>query len=97
MDLNSKDIQLQYQGFLNTPQLWKSDIIFGLKQLDLPKIDVIPFNESIEKKLRLGKRVERFVSNLLKQHEGFKILSEKHHLWRSSVQKALNLQPLVTI
>lgn len=76
MDLNSKDIQLQYQGFLNTPQLWKSDIIFGLKQLDLPKIDVIPFNESIEKKLRLGKRVERFVSNLLKQHEGFKILSE---------------------
>ena len=35
MDLNSKDIQLQYQGFLKTPLLWKGAIVFGLKQLEL--------------------------------------------------------------
>jgi hypothetical protein len=30
MDLNTKDIQLQYEGFLNTPLLWKSNALFEL-------------------------------------------------------------------
>ena len=49
MDLNSKDIQLQYQGFLSTPLLWKSDIIFGIKQFEIPEVDAIAFNESLPK------------------------------------------------
>ena len=83
MDLNSKDIQLQYQGFLNTPVLWKPDIVFGLKQFELSTINTVPFNKSIAKQLRLGKRVERFASHLFKQHKGINILAEniqiQHH------------------
>jgi len=76
MDLNSKDIQLQYQGFLSTPMLWKSDIIFGIKQFELSEVDATPFNESVPKNLRLGKRVERYTSHLFKQYKEIKILAE---------------------
>lgn len=76
MDLNTKDIQLQYQGFLNTPFLWKSDIIFDLKQLELSDIYATTFNDSIAKNLRLGKRVERFSSHLIRQHKEINILAE---------------------
>ena len=76
MDLNSKDIQLQYQGFLNTSLLWKSDVIFGLKQFEIPEIYSTAFEGPISKKLRLGMRVERFVSHLLKQDPSIKLLAE---------------------
>ena len=76
MDLNSRNIQLQYQGFVNTPLLWKSDIIFGLKQFKLQETDAVSFNESVQKNLRLGKRVERFTSYLFKQHEEINVLAE---------------------
>lgn len=76
MDLNYKDIQLQYQGFLNTPLLWKSDVVFGLKQFEIPNITSTTFEGSIAKKLRLGMRVERFVSSLLKQFPSNKIIAE---------------------
>jgi len=76
MDLNSKDIQLQYEGFLNTPFLWNSDVIFGLKQLELPKVKLTKFNKNIAKNLRLGKRVERFISHELQDYSSIKILAE---------------------
>tara|TARA_R110001583_G_scaffold123082_1_gene274381 strand:+ start:2819 stop:3634 length:816 start_codon:yes stop_codon:yes gene_type:complete len=76
MDLNSKDIQLQYQGFLNTPLLWKSDVIFGLKQFEISEENSTTFEGAISKKLRLGIRVERFVSHLLKQYPSIKIIAE---------------------
>jgi len=76
MDLNSKDIQLQYEGFLNTPLLWKSNVIFNLKQLELPKEKPTKFNNSIPKNLRLGKRVERFINQELQQYPSVKILAE---------------------
>ena len=63
MDLNTKDIQLQFQGFLNTPLLWKNDAIFGLLQFKIPNEKHSQFNAPISKNLRLGKRVERFVKN----------------------------------
>ncbi|WP_456421160.1 DUF1853 family protein [Lutibacter sp.] len=76
MDLNSKEIQLQYEGFLQTPLLWKSKEIFGLEQLNLPKKQVTIFEGNIQKNLRLGKRVERFVYNELNQYEAITILKE---------------------
>jgi len=76
MDLNSKEIQLQYEGFLQTPLLWKSKEIFGLEQLNLPKKQVTVFEENIQKKLRLGKRVERFVCNELNQYKTITVLKE---------------------
>lgn len=76
MDLNTKDIQLQYEGFLNTPLLWKSEAIFELKQLELPQEKSTKFNSNIAKNLRLGKRVERFISHELQQYSSVKILAE---------------------
>ena len=76
MDLNSKDIQLQYEGFLNTPLLWKSDIVFGLKQFENPNLKTTSFEGNIRKNLRLGKRVERFVNHELNQFESINIIAE---------------------
>ena len=76
MDLNSKDIQLQYEGFLNTPLLWKSEAVFGLKQFEISITKPTTFEGIIQKKLRLGKRVERFVNEELKQQENIQILLE---------------------
>ncbi len=67
---------MQYEGFLKTPLLWKSAIIFGLKQFEIPEVYPTTFEGSFLKRLRLGFRVERFVSHLLKQHSSIKILAE---------------------
>lgn len=76
MDLNAKNIQLQYQGYLKTPLLWKGDAVFQLKQLELKKIDTTTFEGSILENIRLGKRVERFVSNELKCYSDITVLAE---------------------
>jgi hypothetical protein len=76
MDLNTKDIQLQYEGFLNTPFLWKSDAVFGLKQIEISKINTSTFNNGIVKNSRLGKRVERFVIHELDQQPTINIVAE---------------------
>jgi len=80
MDLNTKDIQLQYEGFLNTPLLWKSDTIFGLKQFELPNIKPTSFEGSIRKNLRLGKRVERFIENEFRNHNSISVLAENNQI-----------------
>lgn len=80
MDLNSKDIQLQYEGFLNSPLLWKSDVVFGLKQFEIPLTKPTIFEGGIQKKLRLGKRVERFVENELKNHKSISILAKNYQI-----------------
>ncbi|MDO5970118.1 DUF1853 family protein [Flavivirga aquimarina] len=68
-------LQKRYIGFLNTPFLWKSDIVAHLNQFEIVsksnKIDI-----SIDETLRLGKYVERFVSFELEQHENISILAE---------------------
>lgn len=76
MDSKSKEIQLQYQGYFHTPLLWESESLFGLKQLELPNCVPTIFNEVIPANLRLGKRVERFVSHELKEYDTIKILKE---------------------
>ncbi len=76
MELSSKNIQLQYQGYLNTPLLWKKQAVCNLKQLELPKYDTTTFKETIPENLLLGKRVERFVHAELQQNKNIKILLE---------------------
>lgn len=72
--MNSKNIQLQYEGYLNTPHLWDSNIIYGIEQLKLPKLSINSFNSKDILNVRLGKRVEQFVFNQLEQHSKIKIL-----------------------
>jgi len=76
MNPKSKDIQNQYQGYKKTPVLWKDNIVFGLQQFEIPKQNDTVFNDQLSENLRLGKRVERFVSQELKQLLGIDILLE---------------------
>ena len=85
MDLNSKDIQLQYQGYLNTALLWKSDAVFGMHQFQLSTIKYTVFNEVVPKNLRLGKLVERFVSMELRQDKTIKIHSENPQIQNDKI------------
>jgi uncharacterized protein len=76
MDVNTKDIQLQYEGFLNTPLLWETNAILNLKQFKLPKQKTQQFKGVLAKNLRLGKRVEQFVISEIQQHNTINILIE---------------------
>lgn len=76
MDLNSKNIQLQFEGFCKTPSLWKNDAIFNLHQFKFNNHLITTFEAEIPKFLRLGKRVERFVAHQLKQDTAISILAE---------------------
>ncbi|GAA4888926.1 hypothetical protein GCM10023311_11120 [Flaviramulus aquimarinus] len=68
-------IQKRYEGFLNTPCLWKSNVIFNLPQFKITSksntIEIV-----LDEKLRLGKYVERLVSFELQQQKDISILSE---------------------
>lgn len=76
MHHKSKEIQNQFEGFLNTPFLWKYLNCLELKQFEVPKANTTVFNAEITQKLRLGKLVERFVSFELQQDYSVRILAE---------------------
>ncbi|WP_439335600.1 DUF1853 family protein [Thalassobellus sediminis] len=76
MDLKLKQIQLQYQGYFNTPLLWKTHEVFGLMQLEISNQRHFVFNDIIPDNLRLGKRVERFVSRELEKDDRIEVLLE---------------------
>ncbi len=76
MDLNTKDIQLQYEGFFNTSLLWKTETVFGLQQLNIPRLSTQKFEGAINKNLRLGKRVEQFSFFTFQQDNAVEILAE---------------------
>lgn len=75
MSLTHKEIQLHYDGFLNTPFLWDKNTVAGLHQFEIvsktSNIDL-----ALDAKLRLGKYIERFVSYQLKQEQNIQILTE---------------------
>jgi hypothetical protein len=74
--MDYKEIQLQYQGYLNTPNLWFGNAVYNLQQLEYPQINSASFQEALPKGIRLGKRVEQFVFHELKQLPQVSILSE---------------------
>lgn len=69
-------IQQQFEGYLQTPYLWFGEGPLHLKQFELPPLPTIQFDQLIGQNLRLGKLVERFVSQELSQHENIQILEE---------------------
>ena len=85
MDLKTKDIQLQYEGFLNTRQLWENNEVFGLQQFELSNIKSTPFEGVLQKNQRLGKRVESFLSHHLKQDATIKILVENSQIQNKKI------------
>jgi len=76
MDATSKNIQLQYQGFLNTPPLWEQRAVYNLEQLGLPYVQCHQLTELYAPNLRLGKRVEQFVITSFKPDKSIKVLAQ---------------------
>lgn len=72
---NTKEIQKRYEGFLQTPSLWKSDAVYQLNQFKIePKSKKIDLQ--IDEKLRLGKYIECFVFHQLRQEKTIEVISE---------------------
>ncbi|MFS4484316.1 DUF1853 family protein [Hyunsoonleella sp. 2307UL5-6] len=68
-------LQKRYEGFLNTPLLWKKNPLFNLTQFEInTTLHKLAIN--LDENLRLGKYVERFVSFELKQQHNISILAE---------------------
>lgn len=76
MKENSKNIQLQYEGFLKTPLLWKNDTVFELTQFEVNNHKITQFNSFKKAEIRLGKRVEQFSFFTFQQDDSIDILSE---------------------
>lgn len=85
MDLKSKSIQLQYQGYLNTPLLWENYSFFGLNQLEIPKQNTHLIDQNISDNLRLGKRAERFLISELRQNKNVEILVENAQIQNQKI------------
>ncbi|MGB1268973.1 MAG: DUF1853 family protein [Flavobacteriaceae bacterium] len=69
------ETELQYLGYLQTPQLWETDSLLSLVQLHLPPYKHEKFVAVIDKKLRLGHLVEYFVFHELEQDTDTKLLA----------------------
>lgn len=75
MHQKTKEVQKRYEGFLQTPSLWKENDIYNLQQFKINKKSS-QINIDINEKLLLGKYVERFVSYQLAQENDISILCE---------------------
>ncbi|WP_299017050.1 DUF1853 family protein [uncultured Polaribacter sp.] len=75
MHQKTKEIQKRYDGFLQTPCLWKNTAVFDIDHFNIEpkslKIDI-----DLNEKLRLGKYIERFVSFQLQNEKSIKIVAE---------------------
>lgn len=67
--------QLRFEGFLNTPVLWKYNAIYNITQFEIEQ-EHISFNMEIDANQRLGKYVERFVSFQLSQNKTIELIAE---------------------
>ncbi|UBZ06631.1 DUF1853 family protein [Salegentibacter mishustinae] len=80
----------QFEGFLNTPALWKN-YFQEIQQFELPEIND-PLQKPIAEDLPslstnfvMGKRVERFFEWLIRQNQGYKLLAENMQISRNKI------------
>ena len=78
--MNKSNIHLRYQGYVNTPHLWKDDLIGGLQQFVFERKPNIPFNKSSITEIRLGKLIEHFVLHELIENEFIDIIASNIQL-----------------
>lgn len=76
MSLTISHLQQLYQGYLNTPELWRTNTLMELQQFQSSLQNTSKFRRSIDKPLRLGQLAEQFVFNQLEQTDGCTILAE---------------------
>ncbi|GGG98807.1 hypothetical protein GCM10011416_16300 [Polaribacter pacificus] len=80
----SKQIQLRYEGFLQTPSLWTKEALYTLDPFEINPASSI-FNLPLDEKLRLGKYVERFVSFQLQQEASINIIAENIQIQKDKI------------
>lgn len=80
----------QFEGFLNTPALWKN-YFQEIQQFQLPQIND-PLQKPIAEDLPslstnfvMGKRVERFFEWIIRQNQGYKLLTENMQISRNKI------------
>ena len=80
----------QFEGFLNTPALWKN-YFQEIQQFQLPQIND-PLQKPIAEDLPslstnfvMGKRVERFFEWIIRQNQGYKLLAENMQISRDKI------------
>ncbi|SKB31766.1 hypothetical protein SAMN05660776_0335 [Salegentibacter holothuriorum] len=80
----------QFEGFINTPPLWKKDFQ-GIQQFELSEI-INPLQKPIAEDLPslssnfvMGKRVERFFEWIIRQNQDYKLLAENKQVSRDKI------------
>ena len=76
--------QQRFEGFLNTPVLWKDLEVYHLTQFKIEQ-EPLSFDQAIDSKQRLGKYVERFVSFQLSRNPSIKIISENIQISKDKI------------
>lgn len=69
-------IDLQYQGFVKTPLLWYGKNVKSLNQFNLPVLRPLIYPVGPIKEIRLGKRVEQFLSYFIQQNPNYNLLAK---------------------
>jgi hypothetical protein len=78
-----KNITLQYQGFLNTSNLWLENT-FGMQQFEITN-SVSEVSDLKNHRLRLGNLVERFVFKQLQKDTSISILAENIQIQKDKI------------
>lgn len=76
--------QQRFEGFLNTPVLWKSDDIYDFTQFEIEQ-QPLSFDIEIDAKQRLGKYVERFVSHQLINNDAIELIAENIQISKDKI------------
>lgn len=83
--MNITTFEQQYLGYINSHQLWNENSLRGLTQLNIEKINTSRLTSESKTRLRLGKRIEQFVSHELKQHNNIELLAENIQIRKDKI------------
>lgn len=73
--INNKTLQARFNGYLNTPNLWNNNAVYGLHQL-LLNDSPIKIDKEIDEKQRLGKYVENFVFHQIEKQNNASLIAK---------------------
>ena len=76
--------QQRFEGFLNTPVLWKDSEVYYLTQFKIEQ-ELLSFDQVIDSNQRLGKYIERFVSHQLVNTEGVNLIAENIQISKDKI------------
>ena len=85
--------QQRFEGFLNTPVLWKDLEVYHLTQFKIEQ-EPLSFDQAIDSNQRLGKYVERFVSYQLSKDNSIKTIAENIQIDLSNFDKIVLIRSI---